>query len=142
MKNRRSISLKAVAMNLFPSQPNKFNKSSRAPSAPCTRPRGPGPAWAALASLTILPKSDKVPVDDGEASHDRRRLLLLQDVDDELRLGDVRAAVGGPEPEVELLVVGLGVERPVEEDSAGVAVKPEEAAAFTQELKFRTEAYF
>ena len=100
----------------------------------------PGLARAALASLTILPKGDEVSVDDGEASDDRRRLLLLQDVDDELRLGDVRAAVGGPEPEVELLVVGLGVERPVQEDSAGVAVKPEEAAAFAQELKFSTEA--
>ena len=101
--------------------------------------RGRGPAWAALVSLTILPKGDEVSVDDGEASDDGWRLLLLQDVDDELRLGDVRAAVGGPETEVELLVIGLGVERPVQEDSAGVAVKPEEAAAFAQELKFRTE---
>ena len=66
-----------------------------------------------------------VAVDDGQTADDGWRLLLLQDVDDKLGLGDVTGAIGGTKPEVKLLIVGLRVQRSVQEDPTRVAIQTE-----------------
>lgn len=72
-------------------------------------------------NFTVLPQRDEISVNDCESSNDRRRVLLLENVDDELRLGDVAGLVRRAKAEVELLVVRLQVERPVQEHAARVA---------------------
>ena len=85
--------------------------------------------------FTVLSQRDEISVNDCESSNDRRRVLLLENVDDELRLGDVAGLVRRAKAEVELLVVRLQVQRPVQEHAARVAFQSKKAAAFTQKLK-------
>ena len=64
--------------------------------------------------------------------------MFLEDVDDELRLGDVAGLVRGPQPQVELLVVGLQVEGSVEKNTSGFTFQSEKAASFAQQLRKKT----